>query len=183
MEGIIEKIKELEKIVHLCNQIKDLLIKNGREYIVGTLPLTDYPLPEYYKTIIGDLSEDSCDKLYDNTDDCILDDKEIYDEDYKYADKRILIIKRERLGVRFYILLAIRIENGDLVFCIEKSEGEDYDADFETVFVYESRDLSNLYIYGDAIDGIGFNRRVISCLEAYVRILSDETKSNICWKI
>jgi hypothetical protein len=182
MEGIIEKIKELEKIVHLCNQIKDLLIKNGREYIVGTLPLTDYPLPEYYKTIIGDLSEDSCDKLYDNTDDCTLDDKEIYEDDYKYADKRI-VINRERLGVRFYTLLAIRIENGDLVFCIEVSEGKDYDAGFKTVDVYESRDLSKFYIYGDAAGWIEFNRRVISCLEAYVRILSDETKSNICWKI
>ena len=183
MKGIIKKIKELEKIVHLCNQIKDLLIKNGREYIVGTLPLTDYPLPEYYKTIIGDLSEDSCDKLYDNSYDCTLDDEEIYEDDCKYADKRIVIINRERLGVRFYTLLAIRIENGDLVFCIEHCDGEDYDADFKTVYVYESSYLSNYYLKSGVFTSYKSSDRVIRCLEAYVRILSDETKSNICWKI
>ena len=175
MKGIIEKIKELEKIVHLCNQIKDLLIKNGREYIVGTLPSTDFPLPEYYKTIIGDLSEDSCDKLYDNCGDCTLEDEQIYEDDYEYAD--------EMLGVRFYSLIAIRIENGDLVFCIEEAEGEDYDADFKTVNVYERSDLSNFYIHPSSVYTIEFSQTVISCLEAYVRILSDETKSNICWKI
>ena len=82
--------------------------------------------------------------------------------------------------MRFYTLLAIRIENGDLVFCIEHCDGEDYDADFKTVYVYESSYLSNYdlsnYVYKSS-------DRVIRCLEAYVRILSDETKSNISWKI
>ena len=156
-----------EKIEQLCDQIKGLLKINDREYIVANVPMSteeasDYCLPEYYKTIIGDLSEDSCDKLYDNTDDFTLGDEEIYEDDYQYAD--------ERLGVRFYVLLAIRIENGNLVFCIEESEGEDYDADFKTVAVYEGLDYSKKY-------------SITSCLEAYVRILSDETKSNICWKI
>ena len=57
-----------EKIEQLCDQIKDLLKKNDREYIVANVPMSteeagDYCLPEYYKTIIGDLSVDFLEKL------------------------------------------------------------------------------------------------------------------------
>jgi hypothetical protein len=56
-----------EKIGQLCDQIKDLLKKNDREYIVANVPMSteeasDYCLPEYYKTIIGDLGVDFLEK-------------------------------------------------------------------------------------------------------------------------
>ena len=49
-----------EKIEQLCDQIRDLLKKNDREYIVANVPMSkeeasDYCLPEYYKTIIAGL--------------------------------------------------------------------------------------------------------------------------------
>ena len=68
-------------------------------------------------------------------------------------------------------MIAIRIKNDKLVFCIDQSVSESHDGCWETEDVYEVPDLS-LY----------FDDWVVDALEAYVRILSDETKNSIFWK-
>ena len=169
MENVINALKQQiskkEKIVQLCDQIKDLLKNNDREYIVANVPISDYPLPEYYKTIIGELGEDLLKKLNDahsaesTLGDIYIDDEETYEDE-------------DEPSVCFFGLIAIRIKNDELVFCIEDSESESYDGCFETIDVHEMNDLS---LYDD--DG------VIRGLEAYVRILSDKTKYSILWEI
>jgi hypothetical protein len=87
------------------------------------------------------------------------------DEEENYEDE-------DEPNVRCYSLIAIRIKNDELVFCIDQSVSESHDGCWETEDVYEVPDLS-LY----------FDDWVVDALEAYVRILSDETKNSIFWKI
>ena len=159
-----------EKIDQLCDQIKDLLKRNDREYIVANVPTStqesgDYCLPEYYKTIIGDLSGDFLEKLNAALDTSAIGDAIcIYDEE-NYEDE-------DEPNVRCYSLIAIRIKNDELVFCIDQSVSEGHDGCWETEDVYEVPDIS-LY----------FDDWVLDALEAYVRILSDKTEYNIFWEI
>ena len=159
-----------EKIEQLCDQIRDLLKKKDREYIVANVPMSteeasDYCLPEYYKTIIGDLGVDFLEKLNAALDISAIGDAICIDEEENYEDE-------DEPNVRCYSLIAIRIKNDELVFCIDQSVSESHDGCWETEDVYEVPDLS-LY----------FDDWVIDALEAYVRILSDKTKYNIFWEI
>ena len=135
-----------EKINQLCDQIKDLLKKNDREYIVANIPMSEYRLPEYYKTIIGDLSEDFLERLNNTLDSstigdniCVLDEENYEDEDEP--------------NVRCYSLIAISIKNDELVFCIDQSVSESHDGCWETEDVYEVPDLS-LYFDDWVVDAL-----------------------------
>ena len=154
-----------EKINQLCDQIKDLLKKNDREYIVANIPMSEYRLPEYYKTIIGDLSEDFLERLNNALDSSAIGDAICIDEEENYEDE-------DEPNLRYYALIAIRIKDDELVFCIDQSASESYDEQWETEDVYEMRDL-NLY----------YDCWVVNALDAYVRILSDKAKHSIFWDI
>ena len=159
-----------EKIEQLCDQIKDLLKKNDREYIVANVPMSteesgDYCLPEYYKTIIGDLSVDFLEKLNTVLDTSAIGDAICIDEEENYEDE-------DEPNVRCYSLIAIRIKNDELFFCIDQSVSESDDEYWETEDVFETCDLS-LY----------FDDWVVDALEAYERILSDKAKYSIFWEI
>ena len=83
-----------EKIEQLCDQIKDLLKENDREYIVAITPeetytYPDFTFPEYFKNIIDNseygFNELLCDDSIDiDWDDFILDEDEepVYVDDY-----------------------------------------------------------------------------------------------------
>ena len=126
-----------EKIEQLCGQIKDLLKKNDREYIVAITPEETYStpgftFPEYFKNIIDNseygFNELLCDDSIDvDWDDFIIDEyvEPIYVDDY---DEEDCILYDE---ISQYLLIAIRIESDKLVFCVEKIFT---DADFFYIF-------------------------------------------------
>ena len=179
-----------EKINQLCGQIKDLLKKNDREYIVAITPeetysFPDFTFPEYFNNIIDDseygfhelLCDDSIDVEWE---DFVLDEDEepVYTDDYyeedhddeEDFDEEEYIIYYE---ITQFLLIAIRIENDELVFCVEETFTDDEQTACENV---EEVSLSSLVdSYGDEI--------VVRALEAYVRLLSDETKNSEFWKI
>ena len=179
-----------EKIEQLCDQIKDLLKKNDREYIVAITPEETYSnpgftFPEYFNNILDDseygfhelLCDDSIDVEWE---DFVLDEDEepVYTDDYyeedhddeEDFDEEEYIIYYE---ITQFLLIAIRIESDKLVFCVERIFTDDEQTACENV---KEVSLSSLVdSYGDEI--------VVSALEAYVRILSDTPKDSIFWKI
>lgn len=132
---------------------------------MSTEEASDYCLPEYYKTVIGDLGVDFLEKLNAALDTSAIGDAICIDEEENYEDE-------DEPNVRCYSLIAIRIKNDELVFCIDQSVSESHDGCWETEEVYEVPDLS-LY----------FDDWVVDALEAYVRILSDKAKYSIFWEI
>lgn len=171
-----------EKIEQLCGQIKDLLKKNDREYIVAITPEETYSnpgftFPEYFNNILDDseygfhelLCDDSIDVEWE---DFVLeeDQEPVYTDDYyedhdddEDFDEGEYIIYYE---ITQFLLIAIRIKSDELLFCVERTFTDDEQTACENV---EEVSLSSLVdSYGDEI--------VVSALEAYVRLLSDETK-------
>ena len=178
-----------EKIEQLCDQIKDLLKENDREYIVAITPEEtysnpDFTFPEYFKNIIDNseygFNELLCDDSIDvDWDDFILDEnvEPVYDEDYDdedYDDEEydeedcILYYEYTR-----FVLIAIRIESDKLVFCVEEIFTDDEQTACENV---KEVSISSL------VDDYG-DETVVRALEAYVRLLSDTTKDSMFWKI
>ena len=179
-----------EKIEQLCEQIKDLLKKNDREYIIVGIPEESYSFPrftfpEYMMSVVrqgvnssyspnnelrGDVY-DSCESLgidcqvfiLDEYDEpvCVGDcDDEDDEEDMYYESTQ-------------YELLGVRIESDNLLFCVQEAFTDDEQTACENA---EEVSLSSMVdSYGDEI--------VVSALEACVRILSDETKSTVFWKL
>ena len=178
-----------EKIEQLCGQIKDLLKKNDREYIIAIKPEETYStpgftFPEYFNNIIDD-SEYYChDLLCDDSidvdwDDFVLDEDQepVYTDDYyedhddeEDFDEEEYIIYYE---ITQFLLIAIRIENDELVFCVEETFTDDEQTGCVNV---KEVNISSLVRYSD-------DETVIRSLEAYVRLLSDETKKSEFWNI
>ena len=179
-----------EKIEQLCGQIKDLLKKNDREYIVAITPEETYStpgftFPEYFNNVIDDseygfhelLCDDSIDVEWD---DFVLEVEEepvytddFYEEDYddeEDFDEEEYIIYYE---ITQFLLIALRIESDKLVFCVEETFTDDEQTACENV-----KEVSLSSLVGDYGD-----ETVVSALEAYVRILSDSPKDSILWKI
>lgn len=178
-----------EKIEQLCGQIKDLLKKNDREYIVAITPEETYSnpgftFPEYFKNIIDNseygFNELLCDDSIDvDWDDFIIDEyvEPIYVDDYdeedyddEEYDEEDCILYDE---ISQYLLIAIRIESDKLVFCVEKIFTDDEQTACENV---KEVSISSLVCNYD-------DEAVVRALEAYVRLLSDETKNSEFWKI
>ena len=177
-----------EKIEQLCGQIKDLLKKNDREYIIAITPEYSHPgftFPEYFNNIIDDseygfhelLCDDSIDVEWD---DFVLDvdEEPIYtndyyeedhddDEDY-YEEENIIYDE-----ITQFLLIAIRIESDKLVFCVETTFTDDEQTACENV-----KEVSLSSLVGDYGDEV-----VARALEAYVSLLSDETKNSPFWKM
>ena len=173
-----------EKIEQLCDQIKDLLKKNDREYIVAITPEETYSnpgftFPEYFNNILDDseygFNELLCDDSIDvDWDDFIIDEyvEPIYVDDYDEEDydEEDCILYDE---ISQYLLIAIRIESDKLFFCVEKIFTDDEQTACENV---KEVSISSLVCNYD-------DEAVVRALEAYVRLLSDETKSSEFWKI
>ena len=177
-----------EKIEQLCGQIKDLLKKNDREYIIAITPEYSHPgftFPEYFNNIIDDDSEYGfhellCDDSIDvEWEDFVLDEDQepVYTDDYyedhddeEDFDEEEYIIYYE---ITQFLLIAIRIENDELVFCIEETFTDDEQTACANVIEVS---ISSLVRYSD-------DETVIRSLEAYVRILSDEAKKSKFWKM
>ena len=179
-----------EKIEQLCDQIKDLLKKNDREYIVAITPEEtyfhpDFTFPEYFNDILDNseycLNELLCDDSIDvEWEDFVLDeDKEpVYTDDYyeedhdddEDFDEEDYIIYDE---ITQFLLIAIRIESDKLVFCVEETFTDDEQTACENV---EEVSIDSL------VDSYG-DEAVTRALEAYVRILSDTPKDSIFWEI
>lgn len=178
-----------EKIEQLCDQIKDLLKENDREYIVAITPeetysYPDFTFPEYFKNIIDNseygFNELLCDDSIDvEWEDFVLDEDEepVYVEDYDEEDYDDEEYDEEELILYYettqFLLIAIRIESDKLVFCVERIFTDDEQTACENV---EEVSISSLVNdYGD--------ETVVRALEAYVRILSDKTKDSLFWKV
>ena len=179
-----------EKIEQLCDQIKDLLKKNDREYIIAITPEETYStpgftFPEYFNNIIDDseygFHELLCDDSIDvDWDDFVLevDEEPVYTDDYyeedhddeEDFDEEEYIIYYE---ITQFLLIAIRIENDELVFCIEETFTDDEQTACANVIEVS---ISSLVRYSD-------DETVIRSLEAYVRLLSDTPKDSIFWKV
>lgn len=176
-----------EKIEQLCGQIKDLLKKNGREYIIAITPEYSHPgftFPEYFNNIIDDseygFNELLCDDSIDvEWEDFVLDEDQepVYTDDYyedheeeEDFDEEEYIIYYE---ITQFLLIAIRIENDELVFCIEETFTDDEQTACANVIEVS---ISSLVRYSD-------DETVIRSLEAYVLLLSDETKNSEFWKV
>ena len=179
-----------EKIEQLCDQIKDLLKENDREYIVAITPEQtyshpDFTFPEYFKNIIDNseygFHELLCDDSIDvDWEDFVLDKDEepvytddFYEEDHdddEDFDEEDYIIYDE---ITEFLLIAIRIESDKLVFCVEETFTDDEQTACENVKEVSISSLINYF--GD--------ENVVRALEAYVRILSDTPKDSIFWKV
>ena len=148
-----------EKINQLCDQIKDLLQKNDREYIIGKIPYDIEESPEFYKSIFDTIG----DEIGDFADDILclemdLDLQYSIHEDYGTGEGQTLN--------------AIRIKSDELVFFIEEiynvGDGP------ETGCLYEES-IDDLMTYN--LD------KVVDTLEYYVVILSDKTEYAPCWAV
>ena len=176
-----------EKIEQLCGQIKDLLKKNDREYIIAITPEYSHPgftFPEYFNNIIDDseygFNELLCDDSIDvEWEDFVLDEDQepVYTDDYyedhdeeEDFDEEEYIIYYE---ITQFLLIAIRIENDELVFCIEETFTDDEQISCANV---KEVSISSLVRYSD-------DETVIRSLEAYVRLLSDTPKDSIFWEV
>ena len=178
-----------EKIEQLCDQIKDLLKENNREYIVAITPEETYShpgftFPEYFNNIIDDseygFNELLCDDSIDvEWEDFVLDEDQepVYTDDYyedhddeEDFDEEDYIIYYE---ITQFLLIAIRIENDELVFCIEETFTDDEQTACANVIEVS---ISSLVRYSD-------DETIIRSLEAYVRILSDTPKDSIFWEV
>ena len=178
-----------EKIEQLCDQIKDLLKKNDREYIIAIKPEVTYStpgfaFPEYFNNIIDD-SEYYChDLLCDDSidvelEDFVLDEDEepVYTDDY-YEDHDDEEDFDEGEYIIYYeftqfLLIAIRIKSDELLFCVEETFTDDEQTTCQNV---NEVSISSLVNYYD-------DMAVVRALEAYVRILSDTPKDSIFWEI
>ena len=179
-----------EKIEQLCDQIKDLLKKNDREYIVAITPEETYStpgftFPEYFNNILDNseygfhelLCDDSIDVEWE---DFVLDEEiehiytdDFYEEDHdddEDFDEEDYIIYDE---ITEFLLIAIRIESDKLVFCVEETFTDDEQTACENV-----KEVSISSLVKDYDD-----ENVVRALEAYVRILSDTPKDSIFWEI
>ena len=178
-----------DKIEQLCGQIKDLLKKNDREYIIAITPEETYStpgftFPEYFNNVIDDseygFHELLCDDSIDvDWDDFVLDEEEepIYTDDY-YEDhdddedfeeaEYILYYETTK-----YILIAIRIKSDELVFGVEETFTDDEQTGCVNVAEVSLSSLLARYCDED----------VARALEAYVRLLSDETKNSAFWEM
>ena len=179
-----------EKIEQLCGQIKDLLKKNDREYIVAITPEETYSkpgftFPEYLNKIIDDseygfhelLCDDSIDVEWE---DFVLDEDQepVYTDDYyeedhddeEDFDEEEYIIYYE---ITQFLLIAIRIKSDELLFCVEETFTDD-----EQTACENAKEVS----INSLVDDYG-DETVVSALEAYVRILSDTSKDSILWKV
>ena len=179
-----------EKIEHLCDQIKDLLKKNDRQYIVAITPEETYSTPDFtfpgcFKNIIDNSEYGFHELLCDDSigvewDDFVLDEYEepIYTDDYYEEDHDDDEDFDEEEYIMYYettqfVLIAIRNESDKLVFCVETTFTDDEQTACENV---EEISINSLVSnYDDEI--------VVCALEAYVRLLSDQTKDSIFWKI
>ena len=179
-----------EKIDQLCDQIKDLLKKNDREYIVAIKPEEtyshpDFTFPEYFNNILDNseycLNELLCDDSIDvEWEDFVIDeDKEpVYTDDYyeedhdddEDFDEEDYIIYDE---ITQFLLIAIRIKSDELLFCVEETFTDDEQTTCQNV---KEVSISSLVKYYD-------DMAVVRALEAYVRILSDTPKDSIFWEI
>ena len=173
-----------EKIEQLCDQIKDLLKENDREYIVAITPEEtyshpDFTFPEYFNNILDNseygfhelLCDDSIDVEWE---DFVIDEEiehiytdDFYEEDF---DEEDYIIYDE---ITQFLLIAIRIESDKLVFCVEETFTDDEQTGCVNV---KEVSISSLIKYYDDED-------IVCALEAYVRILSDTPKDSIFWEI
>ena len=178
-----------EKIDQLCDQIKDLLKKNDREYIVAITPEEtyshpDFTFPEYFKNIIDNseygFNELLCDDSIDvEWEDFVLDEDEepVYVEDYDEEDYDDEEYDEEELILYYeytrFVLIAIRIESDKLVFCVERIFTDDEQTACENV-----KEVSISSLVDDFDD-----ETVVRALEAYVRILSETPKDSIFWKV
>jgi hypothetical protein len=178
-----------EKIEQLCGQIKDLLKKNDREYIIAITPEETYSnpgftFPEYFNNIIDDseygFNELLCDDSIDvEWEDFVLDEDQepVYVEDYDEEDYDDEEYDEEELILYYeytrFVLIAIRIENDELVFCIEETFTDDEQIACANV---KEVSISSLVRYSD-------DETIIRSLEAYVRILSDTPKDSIFWEV
>ena len=179
-----------EKIEQLCDQIKDLLKKNDREYSIAITPEETYStpgftFPEYFNNIIDDseygFHELLCDDSIDvDWDDFVLDEdiepvytddyyEAVYDDDEDFEEAEYILYYETTQ----YILIAIRIKSDELVFCVEETFTDDEQTACKNV---KEVNISSLVRYSD-------DETVIRSLEAYVRLLSDETKNSEFWKI
>ena len=179
-----------EKIEQLCDQIKDLLKENDREYIVAITPEQTYShpnftFPEYFNNILDNseygFHELLCDDSIDvDWEDLVLDKDEepvytddFYEEDHdddEDFDEEDYIIYDE---ITQFLLIAIRIESDKLVFCVEETFTDDEQTGCVNV---KEVSISSLIKYYD-------DENVVRALEAYVRILSDTPKDSIFWEI
>ena len=179
-----------EKIEQLCGQIKDLLKKNDREYIVAITPEETYStpgftFPEYFNNFLDNseygFHELLCDDSIDvDWEDFVLDeeiehiytddfDEEDHDDDEDFDEEDYIIYDE----ITQFLLIAIRIESDKLVFCVEETFTDDEQTACENVKEVSISSLINYY--GD--------ENVVRALEAYVRILSDTPKDSIFWKV
>ena len=178
-----------EKIEQLCDQIKDLLKKNDREYIVAITPEEtyshpDFTFPEYFNNILDNSEYGFNELLCDDSinvdwDDFILDEDEepVYVEDYDEEDYDDEEYDEEELILYYeytrFVLIAIRIESDKLVFCVERIFTDDEQTACENV-----KEVSISSLVDDFDD-----ETVVCALEAYIRILSDKTKDSLFWKV
>lgn len=180
-----------EKIEQLCDLIKDLLKKNDREYIVAITPEETYStpsftFPEYFNDILDNseygFNELLCDDSIDvEWEDFVLDeDKEpVYTDDYYEEDLDDEEDFDEGEYIIYYeftqfLLIAIRIKSDELLFCVEETFTDDEQTACKNV-----KEVSLSSLVRDYID----DEVVVRALEAYVRLLSDETKNSEFWKI
>ena len=171
-----------EKIEQLCEQIKDLLKKNDREYVVVQTPeetysYPDFTFPEYIKNVLDNseyydylLCDDSL--LVGDGDDFLLDvyDEPVYDYDEEDYDEEDNILGYDR--TRYY-LIGIRVESGELLFAVESILTNDEQTACDDVKEVSIRSL----VCGHS------DKDVVRVLEAYVRVLSDEAKKSKFWKM
>ena len=177
-----------EKIEQLCGQIKDLLKKNDREYIIAITPEYSHPgftFPEYFNNIIDDseygFNELLCDDSIDvEWEDFVLDvdEEPIYTDDYYEEDHDDEEDFDEGYYIIYYettqfLLIAIRIESDKLVFCVETTFTDDEQTACENVKEVSISSLIKYY----------YDEDIVRALEAYVRILSDTPKDSIFWEI
>ena len=158
--------------------------KNDKEYIIAITPEETYStpgftFPEYFNSIIDDskygfhelLCDDSIDVEWE---DFVLDEDQepVYTDDY-YEDHddeedfdEEYIIYYE---ITQFLLIAIRIKSDELLFCVERTFTDDEQTACENV---EEVSIGSLVdSYGDKV--------VARVLEAYVRILSDQTNEKV----
>lgn len=169
-----------EKIEQLCEQIKDLLRKNNREYLIAITPeetysYPDFTFPEYFNSVsqfgfhklLFDYSTDFDWENFEleREEEPIYEDdiEDHYDDEDFDADDYVMYHE-----VTQFFLIAIRIESDKLLFCVEKIFTDDEQSACENV---EEVSISYLVDWYD-------EEIIVRALEAYVRLLSDETKSN-----
>ena len=178
-----------EKIEQLCGQIKDLLKKNDREYVVAITPeetysYPDFTFPEYLKNVVDNSECRYNELLFDDSigvdwEDFFLDalEEPVYTDDYDEADYDDEEYDEEDY-IEYYeltefLLIGIRVESDELLFAVERLFTDDEQTACANVIEVS---ISSLVRYSD-------DETIIRSLEAYVRILSDTPKDSIFWEV